>query len=153
MKKWPILLLAIWLIATGIFTLFEISFSGQTVIMALLEIAAGVFLVLAGKKVKVFHHLGSLLLAIWLMISGFFWLLNISFDGSVFILAILGIVAAVFMLLGKKKLSNLLSALFLAIWLILCGIIVLLALSFTGMGMTMGILAILAGIFLFLHKK
>ena len=153
MKKWPILILVIWLIATGVFTLLDISFSGQVILMALLGTAAGVLLIIAGKKVKVFNYLGSLLLAIWLIITGLFQVLDFSFDGSDLILAILGTVAAVFLLLGKKKKSKLLSTLFLAIWLILSGVIVLLNLSFTGIEVTMGILAILAGIFLLLHKK
>ena len=41
-KGLGLILLAIWLIATGIFVLFRLSFEGQSIIMAILAIAAGV---------------------------------------------------------------------------------------------------------------
>lgn len=38
------ILLAIWLIATGVFILFRVMFSGQTTVMAVLAVAAGLVL-------------------------------------------------------------------------------------------------------------
>ena len=40
------LLLAIWLILTGLITILSLSFSGLGVIMAILAIAAGIFILL-----------------------------------------------------------------------------------------------------------
>jgi len=40
------LLLAIWLILTGLIALFSLSFSGLPIIMAILALAAGIFLLL-----------------------------------------------------------------------------------------------------------
>ncbi len=40
------LLLAIWLIATGLISILSLSFSGLGVIMAILAIAAGIFILL-----------------------------------------------------------------------------------------------------------
>ena len=40
------LLLAIWLILTGLITLFSLSFNGLGVIMGILAIAAGIFILL-----------------------------------------------------------------------------------------------------------
>ncbi len=45
-KGLGLILLAIWLIAGGLFTLFHIMFSGQAIVMAVLAIAAGVVLLL-----------------------------------------------------------------------------------------------------------
>jgi hypothetical protein len=42
------LLLAIWLILTGLFALFSISFAGEGVIMGILALAAGI-LILIGR--------------------------------------------------------------------------------------------------------
>lgn len=41
-KGLGLILLAIWLIATGIFVLFHIAFEGQAIVLAILAIAAGV---------------------------------------------------------------------------------------------------------------
>lgn len=40
------ILLAIWLIATGLFFLFRVAFAGQPTVMAVLAVAAGVVLLL-----------------------------------------------------------------------------------------------------------
>lgn len=45
-KNLGMLLLAIWLIATGAIELIDLSFSGLPVIMAILAIAAGVLILL-----------------------------------------------------------------------------------------------------------
>jgi hypothetical protein len=48
-KNLGMLLLAIWLIATGLIELFSVSFANQTEIMAILAVAAGVLLLLSGR--------------------------------------------------------------------------------------------------------
>jgi len=45
-KNWGMLLLAIWLIATGLIPLFHASFSGLGIVMAILAIAAGVLIII-----------------------------------------------------------------------------------------------------------
>jgi uncharacterized membrane protein HdeD (DUF308 family) len=50
------------------------------------------------------------------------------------------------------KLTNKIGVLLLAIWLILSGLIAVLALTFQGMNIVMGILAILAGAFLIVDR-
>jgi hypothetical protein len=45
-KNIGMLLLAIWLILTGLIALFSLSFDGLGVIMGLLAIAAGIFILL-----------------------------------------------------------------------------------------------------------
>ena len=155
MKKWHTLLLAIWLIASGVFTLLNISFTAKIQILAILEIAAGVLLILAGKKVKLFHHLGSILLAIFLILQGVFFLFTIDFAGIMIIIGALAIAAGILMLMGMKgaKISQSLGILFLAIWLILNGLIFLIRLSFSGSALILSILAIVSGIFLILKHN
>ena len=153
MKKWPILPLAIWLIATGIILLLQMTFSGQIIIMAGLQIASGIILFVSGNKVKVFFHMGCLLLAIWLMISGFSQLLNTGCPGNCLAHSILGIVAAFFLLVHDKKLTRQPGAILVAGWLFLNGLYTLLNFRFAGMEIIMGILPVLAGIFLLIHKK
>jgi hypothetical protein len=45
-KNIGMLLLAIWLILTGLIALFSLSFNGLSIIMGLLAIAAGIFILL-----------------------------------------------------------------------------------------------------------
>ncbi len=45
-KRLGTILLSIWLIATGLFALLHLSFTGQDIVMAILAIAAGVVLLL-----------------------------------------------------------------------------------------------------------
>ena len=45
-KNIGMLLLSIWLILTGLITLLKFSFTGLDIIMAILAIAAGIFLLL-----------------------------------------------------------------------------------------------------------
>ena len=42
-KNLGMVLLSIWLIATGLFSIFNIQFEGKEIIMAILAIASGVF--------------------------------------------------------------------------------------------------------------
>jgi hypothetical protein len=51
-----------------------------------------------------------------------------------------------------KRFTKNIGMLLLAIWLILYGLIALFSLSFTGLGIIMGLLAIAAGIFIFLGR-
>ncbi|MBN1484394.1 MAG: hypothetical protein JXA37_06700 [Chloroflexia bacterium] len=45
-KKLGMILLSIWLIATGLIEIFSLSFNGLGIIMAILAIAAGVLILL-----------------------------------------------------------------------------------------------------------
>ena len=45
-KNIGMLLLSVWLIATGLISILNLSFSGLGVIMAILAIAAGIFILL-----------------------------------------------------------------------------------------------------------
>ncbi len=45
-KNIGMLLLAIWLIATGLISILSLSFTGLGIIMAILAIAAGIFILL-----------------------------------------------------------------------------------------------------------
>ncbi len=155
MKSWHIILLSLWLVLSGIFALFKISSDTLITIMVIVEIAAGVLLFLAGKKIKVFHHLGALLLALFLVFQGLFMLFNIQFSGSPIILGILAFVAALFLFMGLrgKKGTFHLGAIFMAIWLVMTGLMLAIDLKFNGMDVVMAILAIIAGVLLHLGQK
>ena len=101
-KDLGMVLLAIWLILTGLLPLLNISFPAGGVILAILAIAAGVLILLQGKRIRNLpSNLGVLLLSIWLIVTGLLSLLVISFPASGTILALLAIAAGILILLGR----------------------------------------------------
>lgn len=100
-----LILLAIWLILTGLLPLLSLTFPASGAIMAVLALAAGVLILMnnirMGRGSGLPANLGYLLLAIWLILTGLLPLLNITFAGSGVILAILAIAAGVLLLLRR----------------------------------------------------
>ena len=93
------LLLSIWLIAIGLLPLLNLHFPASDTILALLALAAGVWLLFG--PVRQSGRLGPLLLAVWLTATGLLSLLSISFPASSVILALLAIAAGVMLLVGR----------------------------------------------------
>ena len=152
MKSWHTLFLAIWLILIGLVDIIHLSFSGIPVILAILAILAGLFLIFAGKKINRMDHFGSLMLAIWLILKGMFSLFNIDFSGGHIFFGVLAVFTGFLFLLDKKRTSHRFGVWLLAIWLILTGLIMLINLSFSGLPLILGILALASGILLLIQK-
>lgn len=93
-------LLAIWLIATSLVALLNISFTGSAVILSLLALAAGVVILLGARKLR--HNLGLLVLSIWLILTGLLPLINLSFNGLGTIMSLLALAAGVLLLLRRN---------------------------------------------------
>jgi hypothetical protein len=101
-------LLAIWLILTGLLPLLNISIAGIGIILAILAIAAGVLILLRPTggssrlgSVRLSSNLGMVLLAIWLIVTGLLPLLSVSIPAIGTILAVLAIAAGVLILIGR----------------------------------------------------
>jgi len=102
------ILLAIWLILTGLLPLLRISIPVAETILAILAIAAGILILLGPAKLaggfrsmKVTGSLGMILLGIWLILVGLLPLLSLHIPAEATILAILAIAAGVLVLLGR----------------------------------------------------
>jgi len=93
------LLLSIWLIAIGLLPLLNLRFPASDTILALLALAAGVWLLVG--SVRQSRRVGPLLLAVWLIATGLLSLLPISFPASGIILALLAVAAGVLLLIGR----------------------------------------------------
>jgi hypothetical protein len=98
------------------------------------------------------NNLGVLLLGIWLVASGLVAILSLSFTGSTTILGLLALAAGVLILIGARNLPNRLGMFLLAIWLIITGLLPLINLSFEGISVVMGVLALAAGVLLLLRR-
>jgi len=100
-KNFGVVLLGIWLIATGLFPLLNVSFTSSALLLALLAVATGVLILVGPRGGKLPRNLGALLLSIWLIATGLFPLLNIRFANSGLLLALLAIAAGVLILVGS----------------------------------------------------
>ncbi len=101
MKNIGMLLLSIWLIATGLFALFNISPPSSDIILALLAIAAGVLFLLDMREKRLSGNVGVILLSIWLILFGLLPLLSVTVPYSDIALAILAVVAGVLLLIRR----------------------------------------------------
>jgi hypothetical protein len=95
------ILLAIWLIATGLVPLLDIRIPSGDTLLGLLAIAAGVLMLLGQKKFKYKGNLGMLLLSIWLIATGLLPLLKLNFPVLGIIMAVLAVAAGVLLLLKR----------------------------------------------------
>lgn len=94
------LLLSIWLIVSALFSLLSFGFSGSGLILAVLAIAAGVVILVEGRR-GWRSSIGLVLLCVWLIVTGLLALLNASLPGSGPALSVLAIVAGVLILLKR----------------------------------------------------
>lgn len=101
MRNLGMLVLAIWLILTGLLPLLNLNIPNSGPILAILAIAAGVLLLLEGRKVNFSKNLGMLLLSIYLIVTGLLSLLAINIPASGPLLAILAIAAGVLLLIRR----------------------------------------------------
>ena len=95
------ILLAIWLIATGLVPLLDIRIPSGDTLLGLLAIAAGVLMLLGQKKFKYKGNLGLLLLSVWLIATGLLPLLKLNVPVLGVIMAVLAVAAGVLLLLKR----------------------------------------------------
>jgi len=104
------ILLAIWLILTGLLPLLRISIPGGETLLAILAIAAGILILLGpsrlaggfrSMKVTGTGSWGMILLGIWLILVGLLPLLSLNIPAEATILALLAVAAGVLILLGR----------------------------------------------------
>lgn len=102
---------------------------------------------------KLSGKLGTLLLAIWLILIGLVPLLNLNFPSSDTVLAIIAIVAGLLIVLEiRKEPTKNLGRLLLSIFLILMGLFPLLSITFPAKEIVIAVLAIVTGVILLLGR-
>ena len=99
-SKLSYLLPGIWLLATGLIGLINLSFMSMGLIMAVLAIAAGaaMLLTLEGRAA---NNIGVILAGGWFLLTGLFSLISFSFSGLGLVMSLLAIAAGILLLLGK----------------------------------------------------
>lgn len=91
------ILAGIYLIMLGVNGLIDFSFSGMSIIMAVLAIAAGVVLLIGWRGFS--HHVGFILFCVWLILMGLARL--VSFGNFSMITAIIAIASGILMILNE----------------------------------------------------
>jgi hypothetical protein len=100
-------LLAIWLILTGLLGLPGLSIAGADLVLAILAIAAGVLILLGptrlagGGTLRLTSNLGMILLSIWLILTGLLPLVGITIPGLGLVLALIAVAAGILILIGR----------------------------------------------------
>lgn len=101
MKNLGLIVLGVWLLATGLMTLLDVSFSNSDTVLALLAVAAGLLLLLEKRRWRLSEELGKLLLSVWLIATGLIPLLDISFSNQDTLMGLLAVAAGVLLLLRR----------------------------------------------------
>lgn len=97
LKYIGLVILALWLIAQGVGHLLEFYFPKEQKILPIINIVAGVILVLATIKIKR-GEIGLLILGIWAVFQSSMFLFNYSFNYSNMAVHILGIFAGLLLI-------------------------------------------------------
>lgn len=100
MKYLGLFIMALWLIAQGILTLTKLHFPYDKIVLSSVALTSGVVLFFHVLKIKL-GDIGLLLLSIWLILRSSMFLLHYSYQFSDMTMAILGIVAGIFLIIRK----------------------------------------------------
>ena len=104
MRSIGFILLAVWLVLTGLMAITSFKFESSALIMGLLALAAGVLLVVEQRPVRRGGNaraawggvrIGIVLLAIWLILTGLLAVFGLTFAGAPLLMALLAIAAGV----------------------------------------------------------
>lgn len=98
-ERIAMIVLSIWLIATGLLAVADVGFSGAGLVLNLLAIAAGALILLQGESWSA--KIGMILLGVWLVARGLGALVGFSFQGIGLIMNLLAIAAGVLILLKR----------------------------------------------------
>ena len=149
-KRTALIVLSVWLIATGLFGIVSAGISGIDLVLDILAIAAGVLILLQGRSWT--SEIGMILLGIWLVATGLLGLIDLNIQGIGLVLNVLVIVAGVLILLEAKSWSARIGMILLGIWLVAAGLLPLINLGIQGVSLILSILAITAGVLILIDK-
>ncbi len=100
-ERLGMIFLAVWLILVGLMPFIGMGLPFSSEIAMVLALLAGILLLLGMKGKRAFAKIGLILLAVWLIASAVIPMLSLSIPAGGLILAILGIVAGIFILIGR----------------------------------------------------
>jgi hypothetical protein len=95
------IILALWLVAQGMVTMFQINNPNLTVALPVLAILAGVMILLRLRESKPLVSLGILLLSVWLILTGIIPILHAQSTELALVMAALGLAAGILILVAQ----------------------------------------------------
>jgi hypothetical protein len=152
-KHIGVILLAVWLILTGLVSVVGLALPGLGLVLGILAIAAGVALLMLGGRARgMTRDVGVILLAVWLILTGLFSILPTGLPGLGLVIAILALAAGLVLLFASGYLRGRGGIILLSIWLIFSALMTLVGLSFAAAPLIMGIIALAAGVLLLVEQ-
>jgi hypothetical protein len=100
-NNFGLIVFAVWIIAKGILELFRLSIPSMGLILPLLAIFSGILVLLRIRDSKAVINMGFLFLSIWLILTGLIPLLGVTFPEMAIVMAVLGLAAGIFLLIGQ----------------------------------------------------
>lgn len=101
LKNLGMIVLGLWLIATGLLPLLKINIPASGTILAVLAVVAGILILLNPTARP--RRLGMILLCVWLIAQGIWPLLGLNVPGGELILNLLAIVTGIVLLLVPRQ--------------------------------------------------
>ena len=98
-KRIALIVLSVWLILTGLFSLTGAGFTGAGLILSFLAIGAGVLILLQGDSWPA--RIGMILLGVWVVARGLLGVVDVSVQGIGTIMDLLAIAAGVLILVER----------------------------------------------------
>jgi hypothetical protein len=95
------ILLGVWLVLSAVVALLPLRVRGLGTVLALLELGAGVLLLIVARTRSISRYPGVILLSIWLIVNGVLGLVAFNLPGLGTVLAILAVAAGFFILLER----------------------------------------------------
>jgi len=97
----------------------------------------------------------NVLLGIWLVLTGLLHLGGFAFTHSGTILAVLGIVTGILFFFADRseKLATQMGSILLGIWLVVNGLVPLVHVRFTGIGVILAVLSVAAGVMVLIFRR
>ena len=98
-KRIALIVLSVWLILTGLFSLAGIGFTGSGLILSLLAIGAGMLILLQGDSWSA--RIGMILLGVWVVARGLLGVVDVGVQGIGTVMDVLAIAAGVLILVER----------------------------------------------------
>ncbi|MFO7741787.1 MAG: hypothetical protein R6X31_05665 [Anaerolineae bacterium] len=98
-KRIALIVLSVWLMLTGLFSLAGTGFTGAGLILNLLAIGAGVLILLQGDSWSA--RIGMILLGAWLVARGLLGVVDVGVQGIGMIMDLVAIAAGVLILVER----------------------------------------------------
>ena len=148
------LLLAIWLITSGVLELLGIRNSLLTLVLQILAVVTGVVILVELRRMSWPERPGMIFLAIWLILVGLMPFIGMDLPFASEITIVLALLAGILLLMGMKgrKTTARIGMVLLAVWLIASAAISLLGLLIPASGVILAILAVISGILLLIGR-